>query len=230
MTKKPSNISLLATGFGPFLSHSYNPSWEVAQSFAQALGDDYACRAERLDVSYEVAQDFASGVYLEDNSAQSDTPDMLVHFGLAASSAALKFEGFAYNRRGETSDSADVGARHPLDGILAADGPQNYQTGVDVGRLVEIFERLSGQTGKALPSGVSACAVPACVSDDPGDYVCNAIYYYSLRAAERVRERDGRADAIFVHVPALEPAQARMLGREVAACFGRYFKERGATV
>lgn len=213
MTSLAAEISLLATGFGPFLSHSYNPSWEVARAFSRALGAGYACRAERLDVSFEVARDFADRVYLGDNLAGFDVPELLVHFGLAASSKELKFEGFAYNRRGKTSDSADAGARNPLDGILVVDGDQSYQTRVDVARLSEIFTG----SGAAL-----ACRVDACVSQDPGDYVCNAIYYHSLRAAKRVRERGGRAEVLFVHVPALESAQAASLGREIAASLRRY--------
>src|SRR5690554_1778935 len=213
-------ISVLATGFGPFLSHTYNPSWEVAQAFARALGADFACRAERLDVSFDVARDFAPRVFSRVDEASVSTPDLLVHFGLAASSKLLKFEGFAYNRRGKTSDSADAGVRKTLDGMLIEDGRETYQTGVDVARLTELFAE----------SGAPVCGMDACVSQDPGDYVCNAIYYHSLRAAAEAGARGVQTQVLFVHVPALEAAEASRLGAEIAACFRRYLSEGAARV
>ncbi|AWV90735.1 hypothetical protein [Bradymonas sediminis] len=213
-------ISVLATGFGPFLSHTDNPSWEVAKAFAGALGEDFACRAERLDVSFDIAREFTRRVFSRADDARVSAPDLIVHFGLAASSKSLKFEGFAYNRRGKTSDSADAGVRKSLDGILIEEGRENYQTGVDVARLTELFAE----------SGAPVCGLDACVSQDPGDYVCNAIYYHSLRAAAQARAHGVQTQVLFVHVPALEAVEASRLGAEVAACFRRYLAEGDARV
>lgn|SRR5690554_4424280 len=217
MSKLATQTSVLATGFGPFLSHNYNPSWEVAQGFARALGAGFNARAERLDVSFEVARRFAEGIYFggqpDAQTPDFDPPEWLVHFGLAASSAGLRFEGFGYNRRGQTSDASGAGARKCLDGQLLSDAAASYQTGVDVARMTEIFEQVGAP---------KICGLQACVSDDPGDYVCNAIYYHSLRAAERVRANGAQAQVLFVHVPALDPARAREVGEAVAASFRGY--------
>ena len=54
------------------------------------------------------------------------------------------------------------------------------------------------------------------LSDDCGSYVCNALYYHSLAAVRERRHRGEFADALFVHVPKIEPTAARELGYRLA--------------
>lgn len=207
----------MATGFGPFLDHQYNPSWEVAQGFARALPAGFCARAQRLDVTFEVAQTFAEDVYFgaQPGGPAPDfgLPEWLVHFGLAARAERLKFEVFGYNRRGQTADASAPGARACLEGQLLGGAEPFYRTGIDVARMREIFEQIGEP---------KACGLRACTSDDPGDYVCNAIYYHSLRVAEQMRARGTPAQVLFVHVPALDPARAGQVGEAVAASFREY--------
>ncbi len=54
------------------------------------------------------------------------------------------------------------------------------------------------------------------ISHDCGTYVCNALYYHTLSACEAFRGPRRWADALFVHIPPVSPAEARAIGRQLA--------------
>jgi pyroglutamyl-peptidase len=209
----PPTPRILVTGFGPFLTHEYNPSWEVAQSFSAALGETCDCRCECVDVTFEAAREFSRRVFEPIGKNEKDAPRLVIHFGLSAKSEAVRFERFAYNRRGQTPDHSESDAAYDFSDVLEADGPADCETSIDVARLVELF---------AESPAAANSEFHARTSRDPGDYVCNAIYYHSLRAARRARRPERPAHALFIHVPTLAPEPAAQLGRTVADCVARY--------
>lgn len=189
-----SRLRVVATGFGPFLDHARNPSWEAARAFAEVVGADYQTACDELAVTYEAARGFA------DETALHDGQVIVVHFGLAASAQKVRVERYAHNCRGAKPDES---GRRDWPDWLAADGPAALETLLDVGALVASCAEI----GAELPE--------VGVSRDPGDYVCNAIYYHSLAAVDAARRADRAAEALFVHVPPVDSVQARRLGAAI---------------
>lgn len=185
---------VVLTGFEPFLTHPRNPSDEVAHSAARALerlGID--ARAITLPVTFACAQRFLSD--------QITSPEQIVvHIGLAERRAHISLEQRAFNRHGDTPDNLSVIPPQEQGGrlLVCEDAPFELVSGLDLAALQgELSRQLEGQ--EAMP--------PVRITQDAGDYVCNAIYYHSLRNHPR---------ALFVHVPHLSAGQADLFGEHLA--------------
>lgn len=193
MRSSNSSRELIVTGFGPFGDHRYNPSTDAAK----ALADVRATAPHLLSVTYTTAAQFARA-HLETSS----DPVLFVHLGLAADRNRVCFEHCAHNERNATPDSIEQ--RHdtslPSCQPIVDEANRRRSTHVDVDSLVTAFNH---RRPDDLP--------PARKSDDCGSFVCNALYYHSLRACDRHSTRF--ADAIFIHLPRLSPPGARRLGR-----------------
>jgi pyroglutamyl-peptidase len=196
----PSKLRIVATGFGPFLDHQRNPSWEVARAFSQAVASHFPTDCERLAVTYAEAQHFVERVGYEEGHL------LVVHFGLSGRRDHVALERFAHNCRGETRDET---GRDGWPDHVEPGGPLALQTLLP---LRSLAAELDARLHEALD-------LRARVSRDAGEYVCNAIYYRSLLAVERVRGESLPAEALFVHVPQLEPARADALGAHLGELF-----------
>ncbi len=186
------------TGFGPFGDHKHNPSWDVARAAGETLGTD----PHLLPVTFEVAAQFTRA-HLQ---AVSTTRLFFVHFGLAADRSAVCFERRARNRRSDDPSTDDTSSADPSRlRPLVTDGRDQYPCLVDVSTLTEKYNR---RASDALPDGR--------ISKDCGAYVCNALYYHSLRACVEARTDGSAADALFVHVPPLDDSEAARVGQLVA--------------
>ncbi len=195
-------LQVVLTGFTPFLDNADNPSWAVAQQACPAIAEAYACRCELVEVTYAAAEGFAEQVGWHDGQR------LVVHCGLAARADTLAVERFAHNCRGALGDES---GRAGWPDWVVPDAPAAMETLVDTAAMVDLYAR--------------AQDVPAArASRDPGDYVCNAIYYHSLRAVGAARQAERAAEALFVHVPPMEPARAPgvgvALGQAVRAYLG----------
>ncbi|WP_158542406.1 hypothetical protein [Lujinxingia litoralis] len=196
------------TGFEPFGDNAYNPSWDTAQALAEGLG----LQAHLLSVTYSSAAQFARA-HLEARPAEQRlSPTLFVHLGLAARRTRLSFETRALNRRNNTPDNVErpLNPRLPDEQPLRADDLEQRHPHLDLARLCTLYQELRAPD---LPPGQ--------LSQDCGAYVCNALLYHSLRAAELARQRGQIADAIFLHLPPLSPEQAHQLGHTLATVFRR---------
>lgn len=198
MTRHIPFAELVVTGFGPFGDHNYNPSTDAAR----ALADVHDTKPHLLPVTYTTAAQFARA-----HLQSSHGPLLFIHLGLGSRRSQVCFECRARNERDATPDQIE--RRHDSDGLPSAqpvvDEPHRRRsTEIDVASLVASYNR---RRPGDLP--------PARVSDDCGAYVCNAIYYHSLRACEGATNHF--ADALFVHIPTLSPPRARRLGRMLAS-------------
>jgi pyroglutamyl-peptidase len=167
-------MNVLWTGFEPFGEHAYNPSWTVAQAAARRSEG----RARQLPVTY--------GTRVEADG----WPDLMCHLGLGASRSRICLERVATNHAGERPDNDGVVHEGPIE----EEGPNRRTTALDTDRLLDV-----------LAPRLKASKLPAPrISDDCGDYVCNALYYTQL----------GHSDvpAMFIHVPNLDRSEARRLG------------------
>lgn len=195
-------ITWLVTGFGPFGDHEYNPSGDAAEALAATLGTS----AHLLDVTYGSAAQFANA-HLRASSAGAMT---FVHLGLGANRDRVCFEHRAANERHDRPDRRErrLDAELPGHQPLVEENRDLRTTGLDLASMVD---RYQSRRPPELP--------PACISDDCGRFVCNAIYYHSLRACERASLNGRDADALFIHIPSLSGGHARRLGEYLAGLF-----------
>ncbi len=132
----------------------------------RSLGYD----ATILPVGYQEVGDYIS-------SLPEDA--FLLSFGLAAARKEYAIERFAYNETHKTV--GDVHGIIPEEGYLKKDGESRLETVLDV---------------TALTRSLKNQGFPVYESDDPGRYLCNAIYYLGL---DRLK-----GHALFVHLPGKE--------------------------
>jgi len=185
MTRQKADASptIFLTGFEPFGGLDYNPSWEVARGCAAVLergGEEVIIQC--LPVTFVIAERWGS----EHMGAREQ--DLVLHFGLANSRAHLSLEQVA---RAQTSASPDNdGARLSLESF---DAGEALETALDLEALAkELGQVHSEQEAPSMWPEVR-------LTTDAGSYVCNAIYYHSLRAHPANR-------AVFVHLP-MQPAE-----------------------
>lgn len=188
---------LIVTGFGPFEDHDYNPSTDAAKALAETRDTE----VRLLPVTYTTAAQFARA-----HLQSLRRPTLFVHLGLGATRHHICFERCARNHRDGRPDQLERRHKSRLpDTQPIVDEPRDKRsTGLDVASFVQSFNH---RCPDDLP--------PARVSDDCGSYVCNALYYQTLRACER--HVTHRADALFIHIPSLPPPRARRLGRMLAS-------------
>lgn len=190
---------VLLTGFEPFLTHARNPSEEVAHFTAQELERlGITALAMTLPVTYACAEDFLTSHIVSQQQ-------LLIHIGLADRRTHISLEKRAFNRHGDTLDNLSVTPAPEHGGKLASheDAPGEIVSALDIDALEEELSSIIGGEehieGDALPK--------VHITQDAGDYVCNAIYYHSLQKHPR---------ALFIHVPPLPEEKCRRLGKALA--------------
>lgn len=200
-------LQIVVTGFGPFLNHSYNPSWGVAGACAAELEAHFSVRAVEIPVTHRRAEQFAKS--LDWGGGQI----FGLHFGLAAERRYVSLERYAHNRRGSTPDASGLEPKIDTFGpridmcpgrSLDPEGPLARQTLVGVDELARRFVDVE---------------VDVRVSRDVGEYVCNTLYYHVLAGVDRARQACAAAEALFVHIPSFSPAQATSFGKDFARRF-----------
>ena len=199
MSRSTPSAELIVTGFGPFGAHSYNPSTDAARSLADARGTE----AHLLSVTYTTAAQFARA-----HLHRARRPVLLIHLGLGARRSRLCFEHRAKNERDDRQDQLEMRHDSALPGTQPVfdEPPTKRSTGLDVDALAASFnERRPDDLPRAR------------TSDDCGSFVCNALYYHSLRACDRYAPSG--SDALFIHIPELSPPRARRLRRMLASLF-----------
>ena len=133
------------------------------ESLAMSLGGTV------LDVSYKAVDDFFE-------NADLANADLLFCLGLNASSSCPHLERFAYNQKSQKHPDAE--GVIPLNPTIDETAPERRKTTLDI---VGLFAELRAKDYE--------CAI----SEDPGRYLCNYIYFNALQ------KMDGRA--LFIHFP-----------------------------
>jgi len=166
---------LLVTGFGPFPGAPENPTERLVRALAEEPAQVFGASAfEALVLPTEYARSWAM---LRRTYRRFD-PDVVIHFGLSGRAKAIDVETVARNR--VATDKPDSAGLAPRAGYVRRGGPETLPATVPTDAI------LAALKGKGIA---------AQVSEDAGDYVCNATLYRSLRAAPAGR-RVG-----FIHVP-----------------------------
>jgi pyroglutamyl-peptidase len=157
-------MKILVTGFGGFLKNAKNPAEKVAHALIEP-----STRVLILPVSYLKSR----ALLLE--TLQKERPDLLLSFGLASSRKRLSLEEKAYNLLDAKVPDND-GVKKSKEAISPL-GKETLLTPFDLGTLQNILVEKS---------------IPVALSDDPGRYICNEVYYTDLESG---------IPALFVHLP-----------------------------
>lgn len=142
-------MHFLITGFGAFLGHELNPAGEVAKALG---GGDVSSFV--LNVSYkEVKQELPLLI-------KKTNPDFIVSFGLAASRPTLSLERYGYNEM--NCSHPDVAGAIKLGEPISFGAKSRLETPLDL---------------SALQTRLAEQGIVSDLSEDPGRYICNEIYY-----------------------------------------------------
>ena len=183
--------TLLLTGFGPFPGAPVNPT--------EALVKTLACT--HLPRTKLFTHVFATSYAAVDRELPTllgrYRPDALLMFGLAAATPHLRIE---------------TRARNALSLLPDVDGSVPAAREIAPGHASTL--RLPTPS-RALLAAARRADVPAALSDDAGDYLCN---YLCWRAALATRGPGGPHLAAFVHMPeGLAPADLARAGNRLLA-------------
>lgn len=167
--------TILITGFGPFPGAPVNPSGPLALALAQLRRPAFAGVTRAAHV-------FETGYAAVDRDLPKllakHRPDILLMFGLAARTPFVRIETRA--RNAASMLFPDVGGHVRANAEIVLDAP-------------------AALSGRAPFAGLLAAArsarVPAHLSRDAGNYLCNYTYWRALSAS-----RNGTL-AQFVHIP-----------------------------
>jgi pyroglutamyl-peptidase len=185
--------TILLTGFGPFPGAPFNPTGALVTALARR-------RSPGARQVRRIAHVFATSYAAVDRELPTllarERPDVMVMFGLAARSRHIRIETRARNALAGLVP--DASGHLPDARMIALGGRAALSLRVPAQRLVASVRRLG---------------IPAALSRDAGEYLCN---YLCWRAGE-AGERDGgpRLTAFVhvpkVHAPRVQEARARTL-------------------
>jgi pyroglutamyl-peptidase len=168
------SVRVLVTGFGPFPGMPYNASASVAVALEDAPG------TPGVDVATAVIPVvWAAARAAARKAIARFQPHAVVHFGVSKRSSGFDIETRAFNMSGRKEDQAGMVRRE--NALVRAGKPILTPTLPPLG----------------LVHALRKAGFPAALSEDPGCYLCNAVYYWSLYDGES----DGRLVS-FVHMPA----------------------------
>jgi len=189
---KYDDVEVNVTGFGKFGTILVNPTSIIVPSLKKILeekpipklklGMTKVVIVSALD-TLQAVNEMVSIVEAK-TKANPKTKQVIIHFGVAAKNKLFYIETKGYNgakfsipdERGYKADAEaiikGVAYNHPLESIIPCS---------------DLVFTLQGY------------GLPVDVSDNPGAYICNYIYYTSL-----YKTLPSRIPSVFVHVPAFE--------------------------
>ena len=194
--KRPDKaLCILVTGFGPFPGAPVNPTGALIAALARKLRS----ASGPIHIATHVFPTTYAAVDRDLPRLLARTkPHVLLMFGLATRSRGIRVETRARNRICNGPDAAGI---TPQTRMIAAGAPPTMPIRAPQAALL-----------RAAKSG----ALPARLSINAGDYLCNYLYW---RALEAVRRGSGPSRAAFIHVPPLDiktsGGSARTLGNLV---------------
>ena len=198
-TQRPGDVRVYVTGFGPFVEADVNPTQVLVERLHEGsdvglngiLVGRFVCDVdcEKSTALVATLREGAETVCAEPSTSSAPITVVFVHLGVSASATSFRIESRAYNEA--TFRYPDASGRQPENvPIRPEDGGVDrcLRTTLPVETVV-----------RALRDKGHDCAV----SDDAGRYLCNWIYWESLRAAAACAAvaPNRNAHALFVHVP-----------------------------
>ena len=174
---EPARAVIVLTGFGPFPGVPDNATAELVPRLAKAARDlfpDYDIVAEILPTEWVAAPQ-----KLGDLLARPGTV-LALHFGVSRQAEGFQIELVGRN---QCKAMADAAGNMPAVECLLDEGPAELSCTVPAERIVQRLTQLG---------------VPARTSTDAGGFLCNALLYHSLAAADTLEKPHLVG---FVHLP-----------------------------
>ena len=174
-------VPIIITGFGPFGGAADNPSSTLVNTIiSNTTPEGYMNEGPNnkfqivqhaiLDTSVEGAKEL--------QKLQKLPASFHLHLGVHGGAKQIHVENQAFNNDDfRIPDNKGIQLKNHT---IAPECPEIYQTSIDVCKLVE-----------SLGEGY-------CVSNDPGRFLCNHVFFQSLRWCATC---DGTKHCLFVHVP-----------------------------
>lgn len=169
--------TVLLTGFGPFPGVRRNASDALARRLANLARRRFP---HHRFVHATLPTEWVAAPVMLEELMVAHRPDIALHFGVSHQAEGLVFETSARN----AADKLDAAGTAPIARELMANQPSVRLTNLPAARVVNRLRRIG---------------LPAQVSHDAGAYLCNAIYFHSLRLNSLIKPE---AQSAFVHVPA----------------------------
>ncbi|XP_044745545.1 pyroglutamyl-peptidase 1 [Coccinella septempunctata] len=169
------NPVILVTGFGPFGVHLVNASWEAVKLLPDEFHGHRIVKKE-IPVCYKDVDEKIPNMWM------SMQPKLVIHVGVSSEARKITIEKTA-NRNGyEKLDC--FGKKHSTGNVCPRDlGDDFINTSINVPEICEILNSHDS-------------TIKYCSSENAGRYLCEYIYYTSLRL--------DRNRCIFIHVPPLD--------------------------
>lgn len=167
---------VLVTGFGPFLNHPVNASWEAVKLMNKdEIEKKHNVELVQLEipVTYENVDEFVPAIW------ETHTPKLLIHVGVSSIANNITIETQAHRKGYQRLDYFD---KCPANHVCTAEGAIRIHTKLDTEKLCNDFN-----------DGNPPKDTSAIVSKDAGRYLCEYIYYTSL-SVDNTR-------TLFIHVP-----------------------------
>ena len=180
-------MKLLVTGFSSFPGVPVNPCEEVVAWIAENYSSTDVCTTI-LPVSY------ARSVERLTQCISQCTPDVVIEFGVSNRAKGIKLESVGYN------------ARHA--GIPDVDGILCTREIIDANVAYETVQRTKWKIESMCKSLRAHCQLDVEISSDPGRYVCNNLYWKSMRQFPDL-------PIIFVHIPPINQQKRPSLMQSV---------------
>ncbi|MEN3043437.1 MAG: pyroglutamyl-peptidase I [Fervidobacterium sp.] len=170
-------LRVLLTGFESFGGEKLNPSELVVKRISKKKFDKCVINILILPVSYE------KSVRILEDYYSKNTVDVAIHLGQAGGRAVINIERVAVNII--DSKNPDNDKKIIQDRKIIPSGLDAYMTRLDAKKIVELLNKKK---------------IPANISYDAGQYVCNVIYYFSLHKSYCDKNPK---NVLFVHLPFL---------------------------
>ena len=170
-------FKVLLTGFEDFRGHT-NPSRKLMHHLSELIKESTVDQTRTqikglvLPVTY-----YQAGALLK-RELQHYKPDLVISFGLAASSPFIRLETWAQNEDRGLADNLG----HSHKGPIIIDGPKRYPSTLP---LKEIERQLKEQK------------IPVEYSKDAGGYICNQLFYLLMHELRQHPHVKGG----FIHIP-----------------------------
>ncbi len=189
-------IRIIITGFRPFGGRADNPSGEMLKYLPDCIVLAGGGEAKILPVLLPV--EFVNAFRELESSVNEILPHIVIATGLAESRESLTPEAKAYNLM-NARIPGNAGLM-PHGELIDPDGPEALHSTLPLEKML---------------SAISGTGMGAKVSEDPGRYVCNDLFYRLMKRAAGIDGGGRTFMAGFVHLPDEDPER---LARAVAAC------------
>jgi pyroglutamyl-peptidase len=169
--------TVLITGFGPFPGVPVNATMRLLPELARLAPKLFPDVHFVLEV---LPTEWTAGPRRLERLLAEVAPDLALHFGVSSRARGFEIEQRARNACAATPDAAGA---LPTATAIRGGGAEHLPTSLPVRHIVARLRRHG---------------IPAFVSRDAGNYLCNAALYHSLCCA---KDDSGRRVG-FVHIPA----------------------------